>query len=134
MKNRIKTGALAGILGATIAAWAQDPLAVAPKNHTLKFENEDVRVYEFEGKPGDRIGTHRLPKHAAYVLSGGTLKIVNPQGKPTEVTLATGNTIWGGPELRSVQVIGDTDVKVLMVEVKTKFPKARAQAARKRRR
>ena len=69
---------VAGLLGlmmlGTMAGWAhgacavlspgaEDALVAAPANHTVLFEDADVRVLDVHSKPGTReaVHTHRLP-------------------------------------------------------------------------
>lgn len=125
----MKAARVFAVLLGIAAAQAQDPLKVAPKNYSLKFENEDVRVFEFSGKPGDRIGTHRLSKRVIHVLSGGTLEVFDPQGKPKELVLQTGESVWMNPALQSARVVGENEIRTVVVEMKPKFPKPRKKTS-----
>ncbi len=67
-----------------IPVYAADTLcAVAPQQCKILAEDEDVRVFEFTSKKGDKIPQHTHPRYIAYDLAGG--------GK-TRWTLADGST------------------------------------------
>ena len=98
---------------------AQDPLKVAPDNHKLLFENDQVRVYEFTAKPGEKIAMHSHPNHFAYMLAPGKMKFTTADGKAVEKEYGAGDIRWSDAVTHTVENIGDTDVKALVVELKT---------------
>src|SRR5713226_8949051 len=90
MKNCLRM--ILGVLFVTMALCltaatgrAQDPVKVAPENFKVLLENDQVRVLEFRGKPGDKIGMHSHPAYLTYIISGsGKTKFTSPDGKTTE--------------------------------------------------
>ena len=103
-----------------------DALTAAPAHHTLLLENDRVRVIHTHIPPGALVPlhTHRWPA-LAYVMSGknfirrdhdnrilvDTRQIPNPPNLPA--------TQWLDPmPPHTVENIGDSDISVLLVELK----------------
>ena len=97
---------------------AQDPLEVGPDVYKLVFENERVRVLEAHFKVGGKIETHSHPDHFAYVLYPGKMRMSYPDGTSKEVELRTGDVMWLNAETHAGENIGDTEVRLLVVELK----------------
>lgn len=70
---------------ATAAAFAADALcAVAPKNCKILAEDDQVLVYEFTGKKGEKIPMHTHPKYIVYELGRGRTKWTYEDGTTRE--------------------------------------------------
>lgn len=85
------------------------------------FENDQVRVYEVEIRAGvTETGFH---KHAVpyvfYVLGGGRARIRFEAAPPQEVTYEVGQAGWGDAEMHAVDNIGASNIRVLIVDLKT---------------
>lgn len=106
-----------GIL-TTGVCFAADPLEVAPNMYKLQFENDRVRVMEVTFQPGEAIAEHSHPDHFVRVLEAGKLKISKPDGTSNDVDLNVGDIIWIDAETHSAVNIGDTVVRLLVIEVK----------------
>jgi quercetin dioxygenase-like cupin family protein len=116
---------LVTLVAITLAAGtilAQDPLKVGPNIYKLVTENARIRVLEVTFKPGDQIASHSHPDHLGYVLSGGSLKITNAEGKVTEINAKSGDSFWIPAETHSAVNSGKTEVKILVVELKEPAP------------
>ncbi len=98
---------------------AQDAAQVTPKVVKVKFENEKVRVLEVMSHPGDKEKTHSHPANVVYVLEGGTLRITTADGKTSDVTFKTGDTLYREPVTHSAENIGKTMFHAIIVEIKT---------------
>lgn len=103
-------------------ALAQDPLEVGPDVYKKVFENERVRVLEAQFKMGGKIAMHSHPDHFAYVLSPGKMRLSHPDGTSKEVELKTGDVMWLNAETHAGENIGDTEVHLLVVELKEPQP------------
>ncbi|HVZ64333.1 MAG TPA: hypothetical protein VG936_07165 [Lacunisphaera sp.] len=110
-------------------AWppALDALVAAPAHHTLLFENESVRILDTRIAPGSRtpVHTHRWPA-ALYIRSWSSFIRRNAEGEiivdsRTVASLATPPTALWTPALppHSLENVGDTDLHVISVELKT---------------
>jgi quercetin dioxygenase-like cupin family protein len=122
MKNvrlvAVSAATLSLLLGAA-AALAQDPLKVDPARNKLLLENDRVRVYEVNSPPGNTLGMHsHSVHHVVYFTGPGKLKFKNADGKVTEVEVKAGEALWAEPVTHSVENIGTTPIRGVVVELK----------------
>ena len=94
-----------------------DPLKVASNVYKLKMENNRVRVFEVTFKPDDKAVMHHHPDHVVYVLSGGKMKLTS-NGKTDILNLADGDTIFLNTQSHEAENIGQSTLKLLVVELK----------------
>jgi quercetin dioxygenase-like cupin family protein len=104
-------------LGVSIAL-AQDPLKVAPDMYKLLSENDRIRVMEVTFAPGGKIAKHSHPDHMAYAVSGGKLRISKPDGTSQDLDAKTGDVFWLPAETHWGENIGETTIRILVVELK----------------
>jgi quercetin dioxygenase-like cupin family protein len=104
-------------LGAGRAS-AQDPAVVNADTIRVKFENERVRVLEATLPPGAREQVHHHPANVIYVIVGGKLRNYAEDGKVSEITLHTGEVVYREPLTHSAENIGDTTLRLELVELK----------------
>jgi quercetin dioxygenase-like cupin family protein len=97
---------------------AQAPLKVAPNAFKEKLDNAQVNVLEYMSKPGDKEAMHSHPDILIYVIEGGKLKSTTPDGKSQVVEYKTGDVVWRPALTHSIENVGTTEVKALLVEVK----------------
>jgi len=82
------------------------------------LDNERVRVFQANFKPGDKLGTRNYPNHLMYMLTDGTL-VFKPAGRIAyEVNFKAGETMWFPPLARATENDSDKEVRVLVVEFK----------------
>ena len=110
-------------------ATAQDPLKVAPDTYKLVFENERVRVIEVVIAAGAKTEKHSHPDHFGYVLSAGKLKISRAAGDPTDADLKVGQILWIPAETHWGENTGETEIRILVTELKE--PAKKTKAAKK---
>lgn len=116
------------VLGATILILmvvpmsAQDPAKVGPNVYKCIFENDQLRLCEIRFRPGDRIGAHSHPNHAAYVTSPGKLRITASNGQTTDAEFKAGDAIWIPAETHSAVNVGNTELRGLVIELKESDP------------
>lgn len=113
----------APVLALAAAALAQDPSKVAPKAFTEKINNDQVQVFEYHSKPGDKEPMHSHRQNVVYVLQGGKERFTLPDGKTEEREFKTGDVIWRDPSTHAVENIGTTEMRALIVELKAAKPK-----------
>lgn len=103
-----------------------DAMSAAPDHHELLLENDQVRVLDSVVMPGDStpIHTHRWPA-VLYIIGTSEFVRKNDAGeivfdsRTADSRMQPGSAIWSGPlEPHSVTNIGDSDIRVLSVEVK----------------
>jgi quercetin dioxygenase-like cupin family protein len=96
-----------------------DPLRVASHSHKLLLENKFVRVLLFHLIPGQRTRPHYHPDHVSYVLSGGFLRETLPNRRVISRAWRGRQTKWVEGGTRTVQNTGMSEVRLLMVELKS---------------
>lgn len=97
-----------------------DALTASPANFRLLLENEHVRVLEYTLQPGEKDQAHTHPPKVSYVLSGGSIQISTEDGKSFLADESAGQAMWSGAIGKHfVENVGQTPVKILLVEVKS---------------
>jgi beta-alanine degradation protein BauB len=96
----------------------QDPLIVNAKTIALKLENSRVRVLEATLKPGDKEQTHSHPAYVIYVIAGGKFRNHAQNGTVTDGEFKTGDVIYREPVTHWAENIGDTTIRLELVELK----------------
>jgi quercetin dioxygenase-like cupin family protein len=96
----------------------QDPLVVNSKTIALKLENPRVRVLEATLKPGDKEQTHSHPAYVIYVIEGGKFRNHATDGTTTDGEFKTGGVIYRDAVTHSAENIGDTTIRLVLVELK----------------
>jgi len=82
------------------------------------MDNERVRVFQANFKPGDKLASRNYPTHLMVMLTDGTL-VFTPAGRTGyEVSFKAGETMWFPPLTRATENDSDKDVRVLVVEFK----------------
>lgn len=114
----ISMAVVGGLVLGMGAAWAQDPLELAPDIYTKAFENDRVRVLDLQIQPGEHIPMHSHPDHFAYVLEGGTLQLSYAEAPSKEIAAQPGQVLWIPAESHSTVNVGTTLVRALVVELK----------------
>ena len=97
---------------------AQDPLVVNSNTIALKLENNRVRVLEATLKPGDKEKTHSHPAYVIYVIAGGKVRSHAADGTVTDAEFRTGDVIYREPLTHWAENIGDTTIRLELVELK----------------
>jgi len=97
---------------------AQDPSKVAPNGFAEKLNNDRVQVFEYHSKPGDKEPMHSHRANIVYVIQGGKERFTLPDGKTQEREFKTGEVLWREATTHSVENIGTTEMRALIVELK----------------
>ena len=96
----------------------QDPLVVNSKSIALKLENSRVRVLEATLEPGVKEKMHSHPAYVIYVIVGGKVRNHAADGALTEVEFRTGDVIYREPLTHWAENIGNTTIRLELVELK----------------
>jgi quercetin dioxygenase-like cupin family protein len=122
MKTIIKNSAnfvIMVIFLLSASAYAQDPVAIAPKNYTkVLIDNEYTRVMQFEMAPGDVIPWHSHPNHVIYVLAGGKIEITDKDKAPVAMEVKVGDAIFMPAVTHTGKNVGKTTIKLVITEIK----------------
>jgi Uncharacterized conserved protein, contains double-stranded beta-helix domain len=97
---------------------AQDPVKVNPKSITVKIDNDRVRVFEAFLKPGEKEAAHTHPAYVVYIIEGGKVRNHASDGTATERELRTGEVHYRDPQTHWTENIGNTTVRLVLVELK----------------
>jgi hypothetical protein len=94
-----------------------DPVETNPDHYKVVFENERVRVLEYQDRPGDITTPHQHPDSVMYTMSSFRRRLVSGDER-REVELEAGLTGWLPAQTHHGENIGDTPTHVLFVELK----------------
>ena len=102
---------------------AQDAVQSQPQNYRVAFENDKLRVLDYNGRPGMGVcgdGMHSHPAHLTVLLSTGKVRIKTPDGK-VEVhgDVPVGAVFWSDGETHEVENISGSNVRLLLIEFKS---------------
>ena len=113
--------ALIATLVASEVAQAQDAAMVQPRGYRVAFENDKLRVLEFNSRPGMGVcgsGMHSHPAHLTVLLSPGKVRGKLPDGKTMTGENKLGDVFWSEAETHEVENISGRDMRALLVELK----------------
>lgn len=127
MRKALFLSALLGLAAAT--AFAQDPVSVAPKQCTVAFENDYVRVLRWSEAPGDKVPLHEHPALVSVSLSAGKTRFTGADGKTREVDAKAGQATWSDPEKHASENLSAAPGEVIQVELKKKPDAAMTRVA-----
>lgn len=97
---------------------SQDPAIVNADTIKLRIDNSRVRVLEAILKPGDKEKTHSHPAYVIYVIAGGKVRMHGTDGSTNEVEFKTGDVLYREAVTHWAENIGDTTIKLELVELK----------------
>ncbi len=101
---------------------ADDPAVTDPDKYKVVFENERVRVLEYQDQPGQKTSPHGHPDSVMYTLSGFVRRLAVDEGESRDLTLSAGEVRWLSAQTHIGENIGDTPTHVLFVELKAGGP------------
>ena len=114
--------ALLPMLVITEDSSAQDAVQSQPQNYRVAFENDKVRVLEYNGRPGMGVcgdGMHSHPAHLTVLLSTGKVRIKMPDGKVEVHNDPVGAVFWSNAETHEVENISGSNIRSLLIELKS---------------
>jgi beta-alanine degradation protein BauB len=101
---------------------AQDAVQSQPQNYRVAFENDKVRVLEYNSRPGMGVcgdGMHSHPAHLTVLLSTGKVRIKTPDGKVEVHNDPVGAVFWSDAVTHEVENISGSNVRSLLIELKS---------------
>lgn len=103
------------------AAGAQDAAAVQPRAYKVVLDNEQVRVLEFNSKPGMGVcgnGMHSHPPHLTVALTPAKVRVRLPDGKEIVAENKAGDVFWSEAETHETENVAGRNIRALIVELK----------------
>jgi hypothetical protein len=113
--------AVLAALTAADAAQAQDAASVQPRAYRVAFENDKLRVLEFNSRPGMGVcgnGMHSHPAHLTIALSPAKVRVKLPDGKSFVGENKVGDVFWSDAETHETENVFGRDMRALIVELK----------------
>lgn len=102
---------------------AQDAVQSQPQNYRVAFENDKLRVLEYNGRPGMGVcgdGMHSHPAHLTVLLSAGKVRIKTQDGKvEVRSDIPLGAVFWSNAETHEVENISGSNIRLLLIELKS---------------
>ena len=114
--------ALLPMLVITEDSCAQDAVQSQPQNYRVAFENDKLRVLDYNGRPGMGVcgdGMHSHPAHLAILLSTGKVRIKMPDGKVEVHNDPVGAVFWSNAETHEVENVSGSNIRSLLIELKS---------------
>lgn len=106
-------------------ASAQDAAVVNADTIRVTLDNERVRVLEAIIPPGTKENMHQHPQSIVHVIEGGKMRNHFADGKTADSELVAGTSQWREAITHWAENIGDTTVKVIIVEFKDAKPETK---------
>lgn len=95
-----------------------DPTVTDPDKYKVILENEQVRIFDYKDKPGDKTKMHHHKRFVLYALSPFKRRLIFGDGKTAEKEFRGGEVLWNDEQSHIGENIGQTDTHVLIVELK----------------
>ncbi len=88
-------------------------------NVTELLNNDRVRVVKAVRPPGTIVPMHTHPPYLAYFFDAWKGRLTSPKGKVVEKEFPAGKLLWAPKgKTHALEVIGTTDQRVLVIELK----------------
>jgi quinol monooxygenase YgiN/quercetin dioxygenase-like cupin family protein len=104
---------------ASAQATKRDPLLLYPENYRILFENEHVRLLDFQLERGATEETHEHPRHVAVFLTDVKIRFTLPDGTQRLREAKSGDVAFSEPTAHASENIGTSDAHGVLIELKT---------------
>jgi hypothetical protein len=115
----IRTIIIAAFISLSLSAHAQDATQTDADKYKTIFENECVRVLDYQDAPGESTHQHSHPAFVLYALSPFKRSITLPDGKVLQRQFKPGDVMWSNSQTHIGTNTGDTPTHVILVETKS---------------
>jgi hypothetical protein len=113
-------GTLAVVLLLPTTSVGQDAVRVQPRSYHVAFENDEVRVLQYEAVPGMGVcgsGRHYHPRHLTILQTPARVRITEG-GKTFVATNKAGDVFYAPAGWHEAENISGQNVRSLIVEFK----------------
>jgi beta-alanine degradation protein BauB len=114
-----RTIIIAALMSLSLSAHAQDAVQTDADKYKTIFENECVRVLDYQDAPGESTHQHSHPAFVLYALSPFKRSITLPDGKVLQRQFKPGDVMWSNSQTHIGTNTGDTPTHVILVETKS---------------
>ena len=114
-----RTIIIAAFISLSLSAHAQDAVQTDADKYKTIFENECVRVLDYQDAPGESTHQHSHPAFVLYALSSFKRSITLPDGKVLQRQFKPGDVMWSNSQTHIGTNTGDTPTHVILVETKS---------------
>jgi beta-alanine degradation protein BauB len=126
------------LIAAVLLSLSHGAVAQAPKEpgsdiYKRLLDNDKVRVYQANFKPGAKLPARSFPNHLVYMLTDGTLAFEQVGRTGYEMTFKAGEVQWFPAQTRAMENVSDQEVRLLVVEFKDSAVAARSTKAKGKR-
>jgi hypothetical protein len=94
-----------------------DPMQTNPEHSRTLWENDFVRILEYNDEPGAKTTPHRHPNSVMVTLSDFDRRL-SAGGREFEVSLPAGQAVWLPAQRHSGENTGTTPTRAVFVELK----------------
>ena len=94
-----------------------DPAVTNADAYRIVFENDRVRVLEYQDEPGHQTTSHRHPDSVMVTLTSFRRRLI-AGGNQVDVELPTGAVRWISAQEHAGHNIGDTATHSIFIELK----------------
>lgn len=109
---------IAVAVSVSFSVHAQDAVQVDGDKYKTIFENECVRVLDYQDAPGESTHQHSHPAFVLYALSPFKRSITLPDGKVLQRQFKQGDVMWSNSQTHIGTNTGETPTHVILVETK----------------
>jgi hypothetical protein len=95
---------------------SEDPIVTDPDKYSVVFENDQVRVLEYQDQPGACTRPHHHPNSVMVTLSSFQRRL-HLDDQSRDVSIPTGFASWLPAQSHSGENIGQSDTHVIFVEL-----------------
>ena len=110
---------LLSLVCAATGAWAQDAVQTDGDKYKAIFENDCVRVLDYQDLPGQATHQHRHPAFVLYALVPFQRSLTLPDAKVLQRQFKAGDVMWSDAQTHIGTNTGDTPTHVVIVEMKS---------------
>ena len=109
-----------GDRAATVTA---DPAKVSPDIYKVAFENEHTRVLQVTLKSDSKATMAYMAPHLLMATDPGRVKLTDNNGNSQEIELKVGELTWHEAGSHSIENLGHTGTKFIIIEYKDANPR-----------
>ena len=114
-----RTLVISVLLLLSFSVHAQDAVQTDGEKYKVIFENDCVRVLDYQDAPGESTHQHSHPAFVLYALSPFKRTITLPDGKVLQRQFKQGDVMWSNSQTHIGTNSGDTPTHVILVETKS---------------